>query len=116
METILYIVLTLILLSWLIFTIIVFNKTLYCMVFERDAHKKWKFIIKNIDTFKISGEKSSETIYFVSPLLPYTKLVYWINEEEVTLHDANSLDCILSSFCEKDSKKVYNLLKNKYNL
>lgn len=85
------------------------------MVFERDSYKKWKFIIKNIDTFKIS-ERSSMTVHFVSSLLPDMELVYWINEEEVTLHDANSLECILSSFYKKDSKKVYNLLKNKYNL
>lgn len=85
------------------------------MVFERDSYKKWKFIIKNIDTFKIS-ERGSMTVHFVSSLLPDMELVYWIDEEEVTLHDANSLDCILSSFYEKGSKKVYNLLKNKYNL
>ena len=85
------------------------------MVFERDQCKRWKVIIKSIDTFEIS-ERTSDAIYFVSPLFPDMELVYWINEEEVTLHDANSLDCILSSFCEKDSKKAYNLLKNKYNL
>lgn len=85
------------------------------MVFERDQYKRWKVITKNIDTFEI-GEKSSDTIYFVSPLFPDMYLVYWITDEEVTLHNVNTLECILSSFYKKYSKKVYNLLKNKYNL
>lgn len=99
---------------WIIGDIVLDNQTLYCMVFERDLYKGWKFVIKNIDTFEIS-EKTSMAIRFISPLFPNMHLTYWIEEEKTSLHNDDG-SCVLSTFYEKASKKVYNLLKNKYNL
>ena len=97
----------------LIYAIIFCNQTVYCMIFERDDYKKWQFVIKNIDTFEISG-KISEAVYFVSPLFPNMELICWTDREEASLHSDHN--CVLCSFYKKASKKVYNLLKNKYNL
>ena len=90
------------------------NNTVYCMIYEREMYKKWQFVIKNIDTFKIS-EKISNAIYFVSPLFPDMHLICWTNREETSLHKDDGT-CVLCTFYEKASKKTYNLLKNKYNL
>lgn len=98
-------IIAIILIISMVMLIIITNHNLYCVVFEHKDRKLWKFFIKNAIKFKVVGSWSNSTV------LEYDgyKIWVWYDSKSTSVHLEDK--CVLSSFDEKMSMRMYNTLK-----
>ena len=84
---------------------IITNINLYCAIFKYKDRRLWKFLIENVNNFKVIYNTQK------SILLEWDGYELFVrkNNELVSVHKND--ECILSYFDEKMSKKTYNTLK-----
>ena len=96
------------------------NNKIYCYIFEHKQWKLWKTVCKRLPYAKFDGHYLNEEKPYLecynfyihdigigAPVL----VVYWVKSGEVSVHNLNLRECVLSSFDKYHSDKARNIIK-----
>lgn len=94
--------------------LIVMTPSLYLYFMDHGDYVKWKYYIKNADSFKykckfIKGVYSDSYVFEFDKVLAYV----WVNKDGCSIHDNRTGLCIVGTFYKKPSKKMAKLLMKK---